>query len=89
LLFYFLLLKFVPETIRSEKKVGFIFHPSLYVCTVESGIRVLFYPQDLRSGSWMKNIGIRIRDKASRIRNTVQNYMYDGFKFMLGTGPDP
>jgi hypothetical protein len=26
--FIFLLIKLVPETIRSEKKVGFIFHPS-------------------------------------------------------------
>jgi hypothetical protein len=23
--------KFLPETIRSKKKVGFIFHPSFYV----------------------------------------------------------
>jgi hypothetical protein len=27
----FLLLKLVPETKRSEKKVGFIFHPTFYV----------------------------------------------------------
>jgi hypothetical protein len=26
----FLLIKLVPETIRSKKKVGFIFHPSFY-----------------------------------------------------------
>jgi hypothetical protein len=27
-LLFFLLIKIVPETIRSKKKVGFIFHPS-------------------------------------------------------------
>jgi hypothetical protein len=30
-LFIFLLIKLVPETMRSRKKVGFIFHPSFHV----------------------------------------------------------
>jgi hypothetical protein len=53
-----LLIKFVPETIRSKKKVVFLF--------MSSRIRdlVLFHPQDLGSGSWMKNLGIR--NKSSR-----------------------
>jgi hypothetical protein len=37
-----------PETIRSKKKVGFIFHPSFYVpvhCTVGSGMKTF--------GSWI------------------------------------
>jgi hypothetical protein len=29
--FIFLLIRLAPETIRSKKKVGFIFHPSFYV----------------------------------------------------------
>jgi hypothetical protein len=37
----FLLIKLVPETIRSMKKVGFIFS-SLFLCTVGFGIRCFF-----------------------------------------------
>jgi hypothetical protein len=40
------------------------------LCTVGSSA---FYPQDPGSGSGMKNFGIRIRDKTSRIRNTVRH----------------
>jgi hypothetical protein len=64
----FLLIKLVPETIRSKKKVGFIFHPPFMYSRIRDP--VLFYPQDPGSGSGMKNLGIRIRDKTSRIRNT-------------------
>jgi hypothetical protein len=53
LFFFYLLIKLVPETIRSKKKVDFIFHPSFYV--PGSGA---FLPL----GSGMKNLGIRIRD---------------------------
>jgi hypothetical protein len=38
--------KFLPETIRSKKKVGFIFHPSFYVQYCRIRNPVLFYPQD-------------------------------------------
>jgi hypothetical protein len=54
ILVLFLLIKLVPETIRSKKKVGFIFHPS-FLCTVGSGIQCFFTP----FGSGMKNLGIR------------------------------
>jgi hypothetical protein len=30
-LYFFLLIKLAPETIKSMKKVGFIFHPYFYV----------------------------------------------------------
>jgi hypothetical protein len=56
----FLLKKLAPETIKSKKKVGFIFHPYFYVqLDPGSEIRdpVLFHPSDPGSGS-----GIRIRD---------------------------
>jgi hypothetical protein len=46
--FIFLLIKHVSETIRSKKKVGFIFHPSL--CTVGSGIRYFFTHRILDPG---------------------------------------
>jgi hypothetical protein len=45
--FIYLLIRLAPETIRSKKKVGFIFHPSFI--TVGSRIRD-------------KNLRIRIRD---------------------------
>jgi hypothetical protein len=70
--FIFLLIKLVPETIRSKKKVGLIFHPSFYVGTVGSGGSGSFLPP----GSWMKNLGIRIRDKTSWIRNTAEDIKY-------------
>jgi hypothetical protein len=54
--YIFLLTKLVPQTKRSKKKVGFIFHPSFYVYS------------SVRSG--MTNLGIRIRDKTSRTLNT-------------------
>jgi hypothetical protein len=64
-LLFLLLIKLVPGTIRSKKKIGFIFHPSFYVPEQKDPGSGAFLPQ----GSGMKNLGIRIRDKTSRIRN--------------------
>jgi hypothetical protein len=62
---------------HKEQEKGWFYFSSLFLCTVGSGIRdlVLFYPQDPGSESGMKNIGIRIRDKTSRIRNTAVTYL--------------
>jgi hypothetical protein len=67
----FLLIKLAPETIKSKKKVGFIFHPYFYeqydpgsgaFLPPGSGIRI-------RDGAMVES-GSGIRDKPSRIRNT-------------------
>jgi hypothetical protein len=76
LFFYFLLLKLVPETIRSKKKFGFIFHHSFYVQYSRIQDPVLFYPQDQGSGFGMKNLGIRM--PRSRIK-------HHGSATLLGT----
>jgi hypothetical protein len=55
LFFYFLLIKLVPETIRSKKKVAFIFHPSFYVPVQKDPGSCAFLPP-----------GIRIRDEKCR-----------------------
>jgi hypothetical protein len=51
--FLFLLIRLAPETIRSKKKVRFIFNPSVYE------------KWDPRSG--LKTIGIQIRDPERKI----------------------
>jgi hypothetical protein len=38
LFFNFLLIKLAPETIKSKKKVGFIFHPYFYVCRIRDPV---------------------------------------------------
>jgi hypothetical protein len=58
---------------KKQEKSWFYFS-SLFLCTVWSGIRDpgcgAFSPPDPGSGSGIKKLGIWIRDKISRIRNT-------------------
>jgi hypothetical protein len=77
--FNFLLIKLAPETIKSKKKVGFIFHPSLMYSRIRDPL--LFHPPDPGSGSG--KLGIRIRDKTSRIRNTVLLGLIPGLQIQI------
>jgi hypothetical protein len=56
------------EFLSGSRFFGQSYFSSLFVCTVGSGIRDENFWDP---GSGMKNIGIRIRDKTSRIRNTA------------------
>jgi hypothetical protein len=62
--FNFFLIRLAPETIRSKKKVGFIFYASFYVLRIRDEN---FWDPDPASGK--ENLGIR--DKTSRIRSTI------------------
>jgi hypothetical protein len=56
-LLFFLLIRLAPKTIRSKKKVGFIFHPSFYYSRIRDE-----NCWDPDPGFGVKNLGIRIRD---------------------------